>query len=89
LRRCEIPPLDYAVIAYGAVGTALVFTGASKGVLVFWGLLSALIALPSLFALIAWPVFKYPTEWRVHFLYVISNVTPMIAMMHLVNPMAI
>jgi hypothetical protein len=25
----------------------------------------------------------------VHFLYVISNVTPMIAMMHLVNPMAI
>lgn len=36
--------LDYAVIAYGAVGTALVLAAAPKGVLIFWGLLSALIA---------------------------------------------
>lgn len=85
----KLLPLDYGVIAYGAVGTGLVFAGASKGVLVFWGLFSALIALPSLFALIAWPVFKHPTTWRVHFLYVVSNVTPMIAMMHLVNPIPI
>jgi hypothetical protein len=34
--------------------------GAPKGVVVFWGLFSALIAAPSLFALIAWPFFKYP-----------------------------
>jgi hypothetical protein len=49
----------------------------------------ALIAALSLVALIAWSVFKYPTEWRVHFLYVVSNTTPMIAMMHLVNPEAL
>jgi len=85
----KLLPLDLWVIAYGAVGTALVIGGVPKGVLVFWGFLSALIALPSLFALIAWPVFKYPTESRVHFLYVVSNVTPMVAMMHLVNPMAL
>jgi hypothetical protein len=85
----KLLPLDYAVIAYGVVGTALAVAGAPKGVLIFWGFLSALIAAPSLFALIAWPVFKYPTEWRVHFLYVVSNVAPMIAMMHLVNPIPI
>src|ERR1044071_135256 len=61
----------------------------AERVLVFWGLLSALIAAPSLFALIAWPLFKYPTEWRVHFLYVVSNVAPMIAMMPFVYPVAI
>ncbi|HEY1266723.1 MAG TPA: hypothetical protein VGH16_05665 [Candidatus Binatia bacterium] len=64
------------------------FAGAPKGVLVFWGLLSTLIALPSLFALIAWPVFKYPTESRA-FLLRVSNTTPMIAMMYVANPIPI
>ncbi|HEX9446257.1 MAG TPA: hypothetical protein VGA73_19225 [Candidatus Binatia bacterium] len=85
----KLIPLDFAVIAYGAAGTVLTFSGAPKGVLVFLGILSALIAVPSIFALIARPLVKYPTERRVHLLYVISNVVPIIAMMHLVNPIAI